>query len=93
VVCYPSDSWRVAGECFSIPESVWTLDSLDSSRLRYVVDGLALSAGSACFVVRVLRGARAGERYLVGPSVVKTLMSRAMRLRAGGGLRRAPVAV
>ena len=93
VECFLSDSWGVSGECFSIPESVWTLDPTDSSRLQYVIDGLAFATGSPCFVGRITRGSRAGERYLVGPHVVKTLMSGALRRRAGGRLRSAPVAV
>ena len=93
VTCFSSDSWGVAGEAFSIPESVWSLDASDTTRLRYVVAGLALSSGSPCFVVRVERGALAGECYLVGPHVIKTLMSGAMRRRAGSGLGRAPVAI
>ena len=69
------------------------MDPTDSSRLQYVIDGLAFAAGSPCFVGRITRGSRAGERYLVGPHVVKTLMSGALRRRAGGRLRSAPVAV
>ena len=92
VICYSSDSWSVTGQFFSIPESVWTLDPGDSSRLRYIVDGLASQAGASCFVVRVVRGGRAGERYLVGPSVVRSLMSGSVRRRAGAALRCAPVA-
>jgi hypothetical protein len=93
VECFSSDSWGVTGGRFSIPESVWTLDAADTMRLQYVVAGLSFSTGSACFVVRVARGARKGECYLVGPHIVKSLMSGAMRRRAGGNLAYAPVAI
>ena len=92
VECFPSDSWRVSGQHFAIPESVWTLDGADSARLRYTVAGLTFSSGSPCFVVRVARGVRLGECYLVGAHVVKSLMSSAMRARAGRRLSSAPSA-
>ena len=93
IECFSSDSWDVTGGRFSIPESVWTLDAADTMRLQYVVAGLSFSTGSACFVVRVARGVRKGECYLVGPHIVKSLMSGAMRRRAGGNLDHAPVAI
>ena len=93
VEVFPSDSWGVSGQTFTIPESVWTLDDADSARLRYVVAGLAFSSGSPCFVVRVERGERLGECYLVGAHVIKSLMNRAMRARAGRRLSSAPSAV
>ena len=92
VRCFSSDTWGVTGAAFSIPESVWTLDAADVERLRYVVAGLAFSEDAPCFVVRVARGARAGECYLVGPAVVKSLMSAAQRRRAGRSLGSAPAA-
>ena len=93
VECFASDSWRVTGESFSIPESVWTLDSADAVRLRYVVVGLACPSGSPCFVVKVTRGERAGECYVVQPHIVRSLMGSAVRRRAGSSLARDPVAI
>ena len=93
VECFTSDSWHVTGEFFSIPESVWTLDSADAVRLRYVVVGLACPAVSPCFVVKVARGERAGECYVVQPHIIRSLMGSAVRRRAGGDLARDPVAV
>jgi len=93
VDCFASDSWSVAGQQLSIPESVWTLEKSDTLRLRYVVAGLAFPADSPCFVVRVARGPRSGEYYLVGPDVVRSLMTGPMRRRAGCRLSRPPEAV
>ena len=101
----PNLSSSVALACAPAPQH--TLSPLstptDSSRLRYAVAGLALggwlsgAAGgrllSSCFVVRVVRGVRAGECYLVGPQVIKSLMSGAMRRRAGCSLGCDPVAM
>lgn len=93
VECFISDSWSVSGGHLSIPESVWTLDPADKLRLRYEVAGLSFDTGSPCFVVRVVRGAPKGNCYLVGTHVIKSLMSGAMRRRAGRSLAYAPVAI
>jgi hypothetical protein len=93
VECFISDSWSVSGGHLSIPESVWTLDPADKLRLRYEVAGLSFHTGSPCFVVRVVRGAPKGNCYLVGTHVIKSLMSGAMRRRAGRSLAYAPVAI
>jgi hypothetical protein len=91
VNCFTSDSWMATGLRFSIPESVWTLDSADTQKLRYEVAGLTEPSG--CYVVRVIRGAHSGEAYLVGPNVIKALLNGAERRKAGNRLRSVPVAV
>ena len=93
VECFTSDSWSVSGAHLSIPESVWTLDPADKMRLRYEVVGLSFDTGSPCLVVRIMRGAQSGDCYLVGTHVIKSLMSGAMRRRAGRSLACAPVAI
>ena len=93
VDCFTSDSWMATGQLFSIPESVWTLDSADTQKLRYEVAGLTESSGSPHYVVRVTRGAHSGEAYLVRPNVIKALMTGAGRRKAGSRLRSGPVAV
>ena len=57
----------------------------------YEVAGLTEPSG--CYVVRVIRGAHSGEAYLVGPNVIKALMTGAGRRKAGSRLRSGPVAV
>ena len=74
-------------------ESVWTLDAADTQRLCYEVAGLSLSSGPPYYVVRVARGAHSGEAYLVGPNVIKSLMTGARRRKAGSRLKNDPVAV
>jgi len=76
-----------------IPDSVWSLDDEDTIRLRYDVVGLSLVEDSPLYVVRVVDGTLAGHCYLVGPSIIKSLMTATAKRRAGGRLRRLPTAV
>ena len=73
--------------------SVWTLDAADTQKLRYEVVGLTVSSGPPHYVVRVTRGPHSGEAYLVGPNVIKSLMTGAGRRKAGSRLKNGPVAV
>jgi hypothetical protein len=49
---------------------------------------LSTTCTPPCFVVEVVKGALAGSRYLVAPDVVKSVMTGAMRKRAGRRLAR-----
>lgn len=89
--CHPSDSWLAVGCELTIPESVWGVSG--SERHRYRLVGLSTDSGTPLYVAEALRGDLAGKRYLVDASVVRALMTTAMRKAAGARLRRPAQAV
>jgi hypothetical protein len=93
IQCCAADSWAVIGQSITIPESAWTMDTTDTSSMRYAISGLSMDSGSPLYIVEVARGAQSGARYLVAPTVVHALMTRAMRRRAGSKLSHPPLAV
>ena len=87
----PRDSCGVAGSCVTIPNAAWGMT--DDAKLRYTVLGLSFHEGLPYYVAEVARGALVGSRYLVGPDVIKALMTAAVRKAAGARLKRAPTAI
>ena len=75
----------------TIPNAAWGMT--DDAKLRYTVLGLSFHEGLPYYVAEVARGALVGSRYLVGPDVIKALMTAAVRKAAGARLKRAPTAI
>ena len=91
VDCCSTDSWAVIGKELTVPESAWGVAGTEKH--RYKLLGLSTDSGSPLYVAEVARGRLTGNRYLIGASVVRVLMTAAMRKRAGAALHRPPTAV
>ena len=85
---HTSESWSVVGRELTIPESAWGVSG--SARHRYALRGISTDSGDPLYIAEILHGALAGQCYLVGAQVVRSLMTATMRKAAGARLLRPP---